>query len=283
MSATLDADVNIILNSQDHASEVVEAATKRINKSVGGMRAETRALNGAFEMQHRTLVRSARSMQSVASMAQRAVSIFNSWQLIQIRQNQLIDRRIDLEKELAEATASGDFERAADVQKELNRLQEEQNKLLTDQIGLWIIAGSVALGQVGKIVRSLPTVTRGFRKLFGQGTTASTGTGTATTTAPRTTGKLGNLGKFAGRFGGPIAAAVSLASMLGEQQAGGSMINPATGQEEFTELPTGLEAIKDILFKTDSSKKIAINIKVENEQQSAEVDLDTGQVTYGGP
>lgn len=287
MSATLDADVNIILNSKDHASEVVEEATKRINKSFRQMRAENRALTGAFELQHRSLMQAGRAIHTLGSVAQRAISIFNTWQLMQIRQNQLTDRRIALEKELAEAIASGDFERAADIQRDLNKAIEEQNRMLVESIGFWITAGLVAAGQITKITRAIPAITRFRNRLGGNARPATvTGAPSGTAPAPRAARGLRIPAGLRGALGGAAAAgpaiALWLAQMMGEQQAGAAEFNPATGQFEQRELPGGFDQIKDLLFKTDSSKKIAINVKVENEMQSAEVDLDTGQVTYGG-
>ena len=284
-STSLDADVNIILNAQDHASDTVDAATKRINTSYRQLRGEQRAVSSSFELQHRTLSNSLGTLQRVGSIGMRLLSFYNTFTLNQIRRNQILEREIDLQKELNKAIASGDFEEQERIQRQLNQTSEERQRLLREELAMYGFIALATLSWSRGIVKDLiPAVTRLRNTLGRRFGGVTTPTGGTTSAAPRVGGGLripGGLRALGGAAAAGPAIALWLAQLMGEQQAGGSTINPTTGQEEFTELPGGFDLIKDLLFKTDSSKKIQINVKVDNEQQSAEVDLNTNQVTYG--
>lgn len=83
--SSLDADVNIILHAEDRASPEVTNAVKRMSTSWRDHQAQTRAVTRSYEMQNKTMFATARAIQSVGNVVNRAISIYNSFTLTQIR------------------------------------------------------------------------------------------------------------------------------------------------------------------------------------------------------
>ena len=83
--SSLDADVNIILNAEDRASPEVANAVKNMNASWRDHLSQQRAVTRSYEIQNKTMFATARAVQAVGSVVNRAISIYNTFTLTQIR------------------------------------------------------------------------------------------------------------------------------------------------------------------------------------------------------
>lgn len=258
--------MQITINATDNASTVVDTATKRINRSWIQMRNQQRAVQREFELNNRTLVQTGRILTTVGSIVQRVISVYNTWQLLQIRTaltaKNLRDAQRDLQDVFLEfGGTSREFQeaqqRVIDQQEEMQRVANETNFVYA----LMVVGILTQLGKLTKIIPQLKKFTASVKGLRGGAigsttqTTLSTG---ATKPSTLSTGAKGGGGGFlsglkAPAIGAGASAGLFLATLAGEKQAFGStaVINPETGEvtgidEEGEEVKTGFEQINRI-------------------------------------
>ena len=261
--SSLDTDVNIILNAEDNASATVDAATKRINTSFNKMQAQNKALTRSWDLQHQSLFKTMQVMRSLGSIANRSLGVFNSLLLMQIRNGQTARNLRDAIRDANEAYRqfgpaseqySNAMENVKDIQEDMKN-ETIQNTLQYATMATVILTSVVpalnkVIGRVNLLKKTSVVTTP---------TKTPIGTPTPGVSKPKTTpspkslgGGLRGAAKFAAgvaaKASGPIAA-VQVASMLGEQQAG------------ETSIPSGAEAIGEIA-------NVTINVVVKSAQDA---------------
>jgi hypothetical protein len=227
--------VQITINATDNASTVVDTATKRINRSWIQMRNQQRAVQREFELNNRTLVQTGRILTTVGSIVQRVISVYNTWQLLQIRTaltaKNLRDAQRDLQDVFLEfGGTSREFQeaqqRVIDQQEEMQRVAKETNFVYA----LMVVGILTQLGRLTKIIPQLKKFTATVKGLRGGATGSTTQTTLSTgATKPsaisKITGKVPSVGggkvpAIGGALaGGGISALAFLAGLAGEQQA----------------------------------------------------------------
>jgi len=244
-----ERDVLIGLEAEDNASLKIDTATKRINKSFKAMKDEQRAVTRQFELQNQTLVASTRVINVISQGVGRALTLYNTWNLLNIRVQDSNRNVRDSLKDLNEAfTEFGpDSKQFQDALQNYNDALEDQKKTQRDvMIGYALMVTSIIADTARLTTTVLPRLRvfgatlRGLRNPTPKPTPSPSPAfpNAASATSPKASPKaksslLKNAGKLV-KFGGPAAAAVSVASLLGEQQAG----------EE--EIPSGAAAIGEI-------------------------------------
>lgn len=255
MSSSVDTDVNITINAKDNASSIVDSATKKINKNWKEMHDQQRAVRREFELNNRGLVTTARAIQSVGSMVNRAISLYNTWNIMQIRvqdaNRNVYESQQDLNEVLDEyGQDSPQFRKALEANQ---RALEDQKKAQDDaKLGMGLLVTSLAADATRIITdvvpkfKTLRAVIAGTSAAAAGATATSAVTGASTTAAGSAAGAttgavLKNGLKTAGKTvlngavkAGPAmgaAAVVSTLSMMGEQTAGEN------------DLPSGIDQI----------------------------------------
>lgn len=244
----MDADVKIILSAEDRASAEVETATQRINKQYRELRLEQRAVRGEFELNNRTFVATTRVLNSLGTIVGRAISLWNTYLLSQIRTQDatrnLRDAQADLNEVIAEfGPNSNEYVKALEREKEAQEDLERANRdnlitygLIAAQLITMIGHSTTLIGRLRILQRiglggpkPLPAVsanpTAGIKGSAGGGLKGKIGKAFK---SPKIPGVVGGIA------GGAASAGLFLAQMAGEQTAGGG---------EGGELPSGLEAI----------------------------------------
>ena len=126
-SAGVDTNVNIKINAEDNASGVVNSTTQNLENRFKAHRAQLRMVRMEYELNHRGLITTMRAMQSVGMVVNRAISLYNSWNLIQLRlqttSKNLADAQRNLNQTLDEFGAGSP---------EANRALEEKAQLEKD-------------------------------------------------------------------------------------------------------------------------------------------------------
>lgn len=251
-------DVLIGLEAEDNASLKIDTATKRINKSFKSMKDEQRAVTRQFELQNQTLVASQRVINVFSQGVNRALTLYNTWNLLSIRVQDSNRNVRDSLRDLNEAYVefgpdSKQFQDA--LQNYRDALEDQKNTQRDVMIGYGLMITSIIADTARLTTTALPRLRvfaatlRGLRTPTPPAATAPSpafpNAGAAAKTTPKTTPKGNFLTRNAGklvRFGGPAAAAVSLVSLAGEQTAG------------ETDIPMGADAIGDIA--NDVTQKI---------------------------
>lgn len=168
---SLDADVNIILNAKDNASDVVNDAVKRINSSYRDMTRQQRSVGQAFELNNRRLFQTMRGIQTVGNMANRMVGIYQAWNIQQIR-------NADLARDLAEAQRDvnrsivefgiGSEEHVKAMEEEARLKQEIQNANFQTAFSYIFMATSI-VGSVIPAIKKLVPHVRVLNRTMGEG------------------------------------------------------------------------------------------------------------------
>jgi len=126
-SAGVDTNVNIKINAEDNASGVVNSTTQNLENRFKAHRTQLRMVRMEYELNHRGLITTMRAMQSVGMVVNRAISLYNSWNLIQLRlqttSKNLADAQRNLNQTLDEFGAGSP---------EANRALEEKTQLEKD-------------------------------------------------------------------------------------------------------------------------------------------------------
>lgn len=249
----ISTDVNINVDATTPAVEKIDDATKRINQNWVAMRNQQRAVQREFELNNRTLVQTGRLLNTVGSIVQRVISVYNTWQLLQIR-NQLATRNLaDAQRDLRETFIEfgGTSREYQDALERVSREQEEMKRLADETRIAYALMVISILAQSGRLItgvvpklKSATTALRNFRGATG--TSASTpapvpkGQTRLPTSTPKPSGSGSNFfsgfkGKIPSIAGGVASAGASaglfLAGLAGEQNAFAptAVVDPATG------------------------------------------------------
>ncbi len=236
--SSIDADVNIILNAEDRASPEVASAVKNMNASWRDHLNQQRAVTRSYEIQNKTMFATARAVQAVGSVVNRAISIYNSFTLTQIRLQDAARNSAESIKNYNEAVI-----RFGEGSPEAIKAQEAMTQILKDQkeaqdqakLGYALMATSIIADTTRLFTSVLPKL-RILRSLTGGAAATAAVSGTSAAVGGATAAGVGSLAGSALRGGlkaAPIAAAVMIASD----------IQPAYGGPNDKELPGGIDAI----------------------------------------
>lgn len=165
-----NADVNIGINATDNATAVVDSATKKINRSWISMRNQQRAVQREFELNHRTLTQTTRILQTVGATVQRLISIYNTWQLLQIRSALSTKNLRDAQRDVNDAFlefggTSKEYQDALMRQKEVQEQARNDAKETTITYGL--MAFAILSHGASLVTRGIPPLIKYGRALDG--------------------------------------------------------------------------------------------------------------------
>ena len=264
MSGTADADVKITLSANDQASGTVQSATQQINSSFRSMTQSQNAAGRSFLVSNQGLYAYGRAAQSVGRITDKAISLFNSYNLMQIRVTQATQANTDAQETLAETIAQygANSPQAQTAAEAAAKTQADMAKAAEDaqvQFAL-MVASSVA--QSGTLVTTVIPRLLALSSAI-KGVSIASGVNAAVNVAAGGgvgagalggaagggvgAGALGGAAGLAVKLGtsalkiapaaGGAAAAVQLLSMMGSQQAGGG---------EATGVATGTDALAEI-------------------------------------
>ena len=215
-AGTIDADVNITINADDHATVQVESAAKRINRQWREMRLEQRAVQQSFELSNRKFTATARVLGQMGTVMLRLQSVFNTYQLMQIRGQDTARNLAEANRRVTESIiehghASQEAIQAQEQADEMKRQSEQEG--IDRLIGIGTMAGVLAT-TVGRI----PGLT-GAIKTLGNVLKGGKGPGTPKITDFTKGGGGGGLGGAVSRGLGGIGGAIGGA--LGKVPIGG--------------------------------------------------------------
>lgn len=255
----LGADVTISLNLQDNASTQLDSSTKNINRRWKEMRDQQRAVGREFEINHRTFTQTARALQTIGNIANRVINVYQAYTLSQIRINDLQRESRDLSRDLAEALASGNIEKATRIQEDIKKNTEETNRALFDQILLYVTMGLVAASAASNISKKLLPA---LAKIRGSSTVKPSNIPQGGGGNVPKGSKLGGKGKFS--LGGGGKAGLGALGLIG----GGLAENIINSDDP-------VQAIIDFFTKTSIAPdtKIIIKVNVNGTEQEQVIDL----------
>lgn len=220
--SSLDADVNIILHAEDRASPEVTNAVKRMSTSWRDHQAQTRAVTRSYEMQNKTMFATARAIQSVGNVVNRAISIYNSFTLTQIRLQDAARNSTEATLNYNEAVArsgegSPEAIKAADARTQALKAEKEATDQAT--IGYAFMVISI----IADTTRLMTSVVPRLKALI------------ALTRGASAASAVGGLGAAAGSAGlGAAAAAVGVAAGVGVAgYVGAQAISEGLGIEPY--------------------------------------------------
>ena len=127
-AGTIDADVHITINAEDHASVQVESAAKKINRQWREMRLEQRAVQQSFELSNRKFTATARVLRQMGSVMMRVQTIFNTYQLAQIRMQDATRNLAEAKRRLSDAIVQNglDSKEAIEAQEDLTQFENQE-------------------------------------------------------------------------------------------------------------------------------------------------------------
>src|SRR5574338_325518 len=233
--SSLDADVRIVLNAEDRASGTVDVAAKRINTSYRDMRRQQNALGQSFELNHRTISQSLRGIQAFGNAANRLIGVYQAWNIQQIRNSQTSKDLKTAQDELNDAILEYGInsDQAKEAQEKVNQLMEESKQNALNTAANYVLIGTAVAGMATSIIKKgIPALMR-LGGLLGK-TSATVAVGSAGPLAGAVggaaetgaaTGVLSKLGGVAGKAAGVgVGSALTIGTMMGEQQAGETSI-----------------------------------------------------------
>lgn len=255
-AGTINADVNITINAEDKATVQVESAARKINRQYRELRIEQRAVQQSFELSNQKFVATSRVLNQVGSIVGRVQSVYNTYQLSQIRIQDATKNTADATRDLSDAIVEFGLnspEAIAAAERRTEALEQEE-RAANDML---IVYGLIA-AQIATLVGRVPGLTGAFKVLnqtlktapkvaptAGLGAAASGGAGAGI--GSRFGNALSKVGSRAlgGLAGFGIGAAVQIASDI--QPAGDG------------ELPGGLDAFGPLAGKLASEGEKIIN------------------------
>lgn len=246
-SGSVDADVNIILRADDQASGTVDSATKSINANWKQMNDVQRAAGREFQVNHSQLFALGRAMTATGRIVDHSISLFNSYNLMQLRLETATQNTADAQERLAQAIAQygPNSTEAIKAAKDLKKVQDEAKKASDEARIQFALMVASAVAQSGTLVTTvIPRLLALRTALFGVSAAEAAATVGAAGPVAGLAGKAAagagfgaTLAKAAPKLvkiGGAAAIGVSMATMMGEQQAG------------ETSVPSGLEALGQV-------------------------------------
>lgn len=272
-----NADVNIILNGQDNASIIVEDSVKRTNRAFSQMRNEQRAVARQFELNNRGIVSTMRAINTLGNIAQRGIAVWQAWTLSQIRLGDAQRDLRDIQKDLAEAIASGDIEAQTKLREDeadaIERVNQVQNDNILGYIAMGLTIASMASNITTKALPALAKLKNGLTgvntqlKTQPKSATASLGTNTQKSTNTKGTGTKSN------KIGGTGLGKVGGIGLGGGLALGGIILDQVSNSDDPVE--TLKQLILDPLnFKGKKDDKIIINVQVGNEIKQHIIDVN---------
>lgn len=152
-----DADVGIILNATDNASGTVDSATKQINQSFRTMNQQQNAMGRQFLTNNQSLYSFGRSMQSVGRITNQAISLFNSYNLMQIRMQQASDDAADAQEKLSEAIAEygPNSQQAITAAEQVQKAQQAQQQADQQSKTQFVLMVASMVAQSGQLITTV--------------------------------------------------------------------------------------------------------------------------------
>ena len=277
-SAGIDTDVNIRINAEDNASGVVNSTTLNLENRFKAHRAQLKMVRMEYELNHKGLLTTLRAMQSVGMLVNRAISLYNSYTLTQIRTKDAVRRVAESERDLAMIRAefgenSPQFRRAEEER--IKALEDEKRATDEARIGYVLMVASL----VADSSRIVTTVIPRFRALLNILRAIKT-VGSVPSTTPIGTPTFSGKGKrgLGGKFltGGAITA-TALASFEAGQYMGNEAIKLAGGDPN----KSGVEnAYNEYAQNKEGIFTWILNLQVKTEREARRV-LDNFFNTYG--
>ncbi len=127
MSERIDADVHLIMTAEDRATPEVQSAVDRINSRYREFRNTQRAVGRGFELEHQGFTNSIRALTTVGRVAHTATSIFQRYNVMQLRMEQGARSLKRAQADLSEAISKYGINSAQAAKASAN-LTEEQAK-----------------------------------------------------------------------------------------------------------------------------------------------------------
>lgn len=211
--SSLDADVEIILHAEDRASSEVTNAVKRMSASWRDHQTQTRAVTRSYEMQNKTMFATARALQSVGNVVNRAISIYNSFTLTQIRLQDAARNSTEATINYNEAVArsgegSPEAIKAADARTQALKAEKEATDQATIGYAFMVIS---IIADTTRLMTSVVPRLKGLIAL-----TRGAGAAAFVPGAASAVGGLGAAARGAGAAGlGVAAATVGVAAGVG--------------------------------------------------------------------
>lgn len=286
MSAgTTDADVVIHLKADDEASAPIDSATKQINDSYKQLTNNARAAGREWINNNFSLYELGRTMHSVHTITRDATNAWNTYNLIQIRNEQITQNVITAQEKLAQAYASGDPSRIAQAQKDVavqldaqkKAAEQAQAAYLTMAVNMISASGTLFSSVIPKLLGLIQTmrevqIAAGVTAALSTAAGGGVGAGTLAGAGSGVGAALSKGAGIAARAAGPAAVGVALLSMMGQQQAG------------ETSVPTGIDALNQIGGDITKSINNTFNIIVQDAGAAAkQVQNELSKVlSFGG-
>ena len=268
--SSLDADVNIILHAEDRASPEVTNAIKRMSTSWRDHQAQTRAVTRSYEMQNKTMFATARAIQSVGNVVNRAISIYNSFTLTQIRLQDAARNSTEATLNYNEAVArsgegSPEAIKAADARTQALKAEKEATDQAT--IGYAFMVISI----IADTTRLMTSVVPRLKALIA----LTRGAGAAG--AASAVGGLGGAaaGKGGGKFGGALGMLGTAGGIAAVGAIGASAISEGLGIEPYKNAKgeTAFESATNQIFNFFGTTTDDLLKKIQ--------DATKGYVTFG--
>lgn len=278
-SAGIDTNVNIIINAEDNASSIVNSSSQTIEQRYKTMRSEVRRNRMEFELNHRGLLATARAVQSVGMVVNRAISLYNSWNLMQLRiqvaNKNLADSQRDVNR-IIDEYGFGSSEHNKALEEEARLKKEVADASRDAQIQFAFMVASIIADSVRIATVAIPR----FRTLLNlmrqiNSTRVIPPTTPIGTPAP-TTGRGGGIGRGIGRAGALGAGGIASAGALGA--IGGYMLT-----QDFInpELAKHSDFYAKQMEKSKQGDQYIINLVVNSWAQVTQA-LDNFKNTFSG-
>lgn len=260
------ADVAIRLTAEDDASATVDSAVTNINNSYKDFISTTRTASREYITNNQQLFELGRTMTSVGRVTDKAISLFNSYNLMQIRIASATQNVADAQEKLAEAIAqygpsSSEAEKAG---KDLQKQQEALKKATEDAQIQFALMTASAVAQSGTLISTVIPRIAAFTASLKEAAVAEAvaaaaggGVGSGTLTGVGSLGKAGKIMTGLGIVGGGIGLGAGIATsqafskdkqdfwtklMNAGQQAGSGALLGATVGSVVPGLGTGVGA-----------------------------------------
>ena len=228
-----DVEANVYLYGHDEASQPMENAATRINKAWKSMRDEQRTIQREFELNNKTLVQTGRAISAVGNVVHRVTSLYNTWNLLQLRVQNANQNVSDSSANLAEVLNEfgPDSKQYQDALKRNKEALEEQQRAQRDtQIGYALMVTDIATSSGQIITNVIPKLKKLNSTLAAGGSRA---------------GILGKALKGVGAVGGGALLGMGLLESeaisgtpltdqeklmnIGQQAAGGALLGATIG------------------------------------------------------
>lgn len=203
--SSVDADVNIQFNFKDNATGRARTAKNEIDQAWTEMRNTQRRAQREFELNNRTLTATSRVLTGLSFTVGRVLSLYNTWNLLQLRVQDANQNLRDSQRDLDEVLAQFG-ENSPEFQKALERnaeVMEEQKRVQRDVAIGYAIMMTQMIASSGQLVT---TVIPRIKKL----NTTLAGTGS----------RLGTIAKIGGGIAGGalVGAGIMTSQALSETE-----------------------------------------------------------------